>query len=228
MYPANCFQTNAEEKHKLSTLINDNPLATLLISVNESLPHISHIPFHFSECESSNETKAQEKVKILIAHVSNHHPLAEKLLTQHNVQVSLVFHGEQGYISPHCNNASDDNVDNDTNANGQLVPTWNYAKVHITGFANAIVTPEQKYQQMLITSQHFERDQKQPWRLTEMSDKKVRQMLSAITFFTVTVDTFEGNFKLSQNKSKQVKKELLSSYDKMTTINWRIKYDKTL
>ena len=87
MYPPKYFQTNKEESHKLSTLINDNPLATLLVNIDEPLPHISHIPFHFVECDTANETES----KVLLAHVSNHHPLAEKLLAQENVQVSLVF-----------------------------------------------------------------------------------------------------------------------------------------
>ena len=59
---------------------------------------------------------------------------------------------------------------------------------------------------MKISSQHFEREQKKPWELTEVSDKKIRQMLTAITFFRLHITTFEGHFKLSQNKPEQVKK----------------------
>jgi len=198
MYPPKYFQTTEEENHKLSTLINDYPLATLLVNTEETLPHISHIPFHFAEYGSSTETEN----KVLIAHVSNQHPLAEKLLTQDGVLLSLVFHGEQAYISPHCH----DNAN--TNTTGQVVPTWNYAKVHVTGTATPIIEPEQKYQQMKISSQHFERDQEVPWQLTELSDKKIRQMLTAITFFKVSIDTFEGRFKLSQNKTERVKKRI--------------------
>lgn len=200
MYPPKLFQTNKEESYKLCALINDNPLATLLVNIDEPLPHISHIPFHFAECSLSTETES----KILIAHVSNQHPLARELLTQKGVQVSLVFHGEQGYISPHCQNSSN----SVNNTSGQVVPTWNYAKAHVTGFANIIKTPEQKYQQMLLSSQYFEREQKQPWQLADMSIKKVQQMLTAITFFTVSIDTLEGRFKLSQNKPKQVKNKI--------------------
>ncbi len=211
MYPPKYFQTTEEENHKLSTLINDYPLATLLVNIEETLPHISHIPFHFAEYDSSTETEN----KVLIAHVSNQHPLAEKLLTQDGVLLSLVFHGEQAYISPHCHDNVDEDEDvNSTNKNqnnrasGQVVPTWNYAKVHVTGTATPITEPEQKYQQMKISSQHFERDQEVPWQLTELSDIKIRQMLTAITFFKVSIDTFEGRFKLSQNKAGRVKKKI--------------------
>jgi len=200
MYPPKYFQTSEEESHKVNALIANNPLATLLVNTDEPLPHISHIPFHFADCDFATETQS----KVLIAHVSNQHPLAEKLLTQKNVHVGLVFHGEQGYISPHCH----DNADNVENTNGQVVPTWNYAKVHVTGLVNIIKTPEQKYQQMLISSQYFEREQKEPWQLNQLSNKKVQQMLKAITFFKVTIDTFEGRFKLSQNKPTQVKNRI--------------------
>ncbi len=200
MYPPKHFKKNEDESHKLSAVIIDNPLATLLININEPLPHISHIPFHFSGCQSSYDSPSEIENQVLIAHVSNHHPLAKILLTQEQIQVSLVFHGEQGYISPHCH----DNVEG--NINGQVVPTWNYAKVQVTGIATGILTPEEKYQQMKISSQHFEREQENPWEITEVSDKKIRQMLSAITFFEVSINTIKGNFKLSQNKAEQVKK----------------------
>jgi len=191
MYPAKYFQVEEEESLKLIAVINANPLATLMVNVNEALPHVSHIPFHFSECDSS--TKTQDKV--LIGHISNHHPLAKKLLTQTNIQVSLVFHGEQSYISPHCFD----------NVNGQVVPTWNYEKVQVSGVVTPVLSPEKKRQQMELSSQYFEREQEKPWKLTELSDKKIQQMLSAITFFKVNINSIEGNFKLSQNKPKQVK-----------------------
>ncbi len=203
MYPPKHFQTSEEEKHKLRALINDNALATLLVSIDEAFPHISHIPFHFEECETSTEAKS----KVLIAHVSNKHPLAERLLTQGDVPLSLVFHGEHSYISPHCGSNSNAHNAND-NSKGQVVPTWNYAKVHVTGSATAIVDPELKYQQMKISSQHFERDQQRPWQLTEVSDKKIRQMLTAITFFKVHIDSIEGRFKLSQNKPTAVRTQI--------------------
>ncbi len=200
MYPPKYFQTKEDENHKLSALIHNNALATLLVNIDEAFPHISHIPFHFEECDTSTEAKS----KVLIAHVSNKHPLAEKLFTHGDVPLSLVFHGGHSYISPHCGS----NANANNNNNGQVVPTWNYAKVHITGFATAITDPEQKYQQMKISSQHFEREQERPWQLTEVSDKKIRQMLTAITFFKVTIDTFEGRFKLSQNKPTAVRAKI--------------------
>lgn len=203
MYPAKHFQTSEEEGHKLSALINDNALATLLVNIDEAFPHISHIPFHFEECESSTKAKS----KVLIAHVSNKHPLAERLLTQGDVPLSLVFHGEHSYISPHCGSNANTHNAND-NSKGQVVPTWNYAKVHVTGIATAIVDPKFKYQQMKISSQHFERDQQKPWQLTKVSDKRIRQMLTAITFFKVSIGTIEGRFKLSQNKTAEVKAKI--------------------
>ncbi|PKG83510.1 FMN-binding negative transcriptional regulator [Colwellia sp. 75C3] len=211
MYPPKHFQTNEEENHKLNALINDNPLATLLVNIDESLPHISHIPFHFAEDDTSTEAEK----KMLIAHVSNRHPLAARLLTQGEVPLSLVFHGEHSYISPHCGTNVNTNNAND-NTNGQVVPTWNYAKVHVTGIATAIIDPELKYQQMKISSQHFEREQQKPWELTEVSDKKIRQMLTAITFFNVRIETFEGRFKLSQNKPAAVRVQIA---EQVTSLN---------
>jgi transcriptional regulator len=194
MYPAKHFQICEEESHKLYTVINDYPLATLLINTNATFPHISHIPFHLSD----HDITIKAKEKSLIAHVSNRHPLAKKLLVDEHVPLSLVFHGEQSYISPHCHD----------DITGQVVPTWNYVKVHITGIATLIASPEQKYQQMILSSRYFEREQGNPWEITELNDKKIKQMLSAITFFKVTINNMEGSFKLSQNKDEHTKKRI--------------------
>jgi transcriptional regulator len=198
MYPPKYFQTSEEEQHKLRALINDNPLATLLVNIDEFLPHISHIPFHFVKGDASTEIEN----KVLIAHVSNQHPLAAILLAKGDATLGLVFHGEHSYISPHCHTKGSGNT------NGQVVPTWNYAKVHVTGIATPIIDPELKYQQLKISSQHFEREQLKPWELTEVSNKKIRQMLTAITFFKVRINTFEGRFKLSQNKPIAVRTQI--------------------
>jgi len=194
MYPAKHFQINVDKSNKLDAVINDYPLATLLINTNVTLPHISHVPFHFA----GGDAPLESNDKTLIAHVSNRHPLAEKLLADEHVPLNLVFHGEQSYISPHCHD----------NIAGQVVPTWNYVKVHVTGVAKPILSPEEKFRQMTLSSQHFEREQDKPWKIAELSDKKIKQMLTAITFFKVIISKIEGNYKLSQNKSEQVKKRI--------------------
>ncbi|SFD28830.1 FMN-binding negative transcriptional regulator [Pseudoalteromonas denitrificans] len=188
MYPPKHYSTDSKNNKQLTKLIADYPLATLLIKDEREL-HISHIPFHYDENEL-----------FLIGHVSNHHPLSERLKNSQTVHVSLIFHGEDAYISP--------SYVSQNNKSKQSVPTWNYRKVHISGEAIEISNHNEKYQQMDLTSQLFEQGQDIPWLLKSAPSKAIKHMLNAITIFKVTINTCEGRFKLSQNKTNEIKMEI--------------------
>jgi len=197
-YPAKHYQSTKEQVNKYLALIEDNPLATLIFHTDTGI-EISHIPCHFTE---KNNTR-------LMAHVSNNHPLAKKLQQSTSVAINLVFHGGDAYISP--NDVSSDN------RQAQMVPTWNYAKVHIAGTAVEIKADDEKYNHMEQTSDYFEYRERSPlawqdsnnyWALGDAPKTAIKHMLNAITVFTVQVDDIDGRFKLSQNKSPQVKEQL--------------------
>ena len=58
------------------------------------------------------------------------------------------------------------------------------------------------------STQYFERDQKNPWVLDSAPGKAITQMLNAITIFKITIIEISGQFKLSQNKSTNIKQEI--------------------
>lgn len=191
--------TLAAEKARLYDIIESNPLATLLVNVPDEIAHVSHIPFHFD----------QEK-QYLIGHVSNQHPLAQQLqptmqttmqatmqATKAVVHIGLVFHGPNAYISPNY-------------SEGQPVPTWNYAKIHIKGCAVIINNPTDKYLQMQQTTAYFEQTQPNPWLLDALPSSAIENMLKAITIFKVSIDDLQGQLKLSQNKSSTVTAQIIS------------------
>jgi len=200
MYPPKHFQIKLDEsstlseQNKLLNLVANNPLATLIFNNDELQADISHIPFHVTETEKSNELN---ELSVLIGHVSKQHPLAKRL-ANNNETINLVFHGEQAYISPNM-------LPNKTH---NSVPTWNYAKVHITGKAIEITSIEEKYQQMSQTTEFFEQGQQTPWLLPQTASKPIMQMLNAICIFKVNVVRVEGRFKLSQNKSADIRAKI--------------------
>jgi len=198
-YPAKHYQSSDKDRPFLIEIINQKPLATLILSDNGTID-ISHIPCHFA-LDKNNE--------LLIAHVSNHHTLAKQLQGKSAQDIQLIFHGEDAYISP-----------NDVapqNKKSQMVPTWNYAKVHISGIANEVKDDNEKYQLMSQSSDYFERNQRihieaqeanKFWSLTDAPNSAIEAMLKAITLFTIVITNMEGRLKLSQNKSKEVKQQI--------------------
>lgn len=198
-YPAKHYQSSDNDRPLLIDIINRKPLATLIFTDNGTID-ISHIPCHFAH-NKNNE--------LLIAHVSNHHGFAKKLQGNSAQNIQLIFHGEDAYISP-----------NDVapqNKKAQMVPTWNYAKVHISGIAHEVKDDNEKYKLMSQSSDYFERyirpsleGQKanKLWKLTDAPDNAIKTMLNAITLFTIVITNMEGRLKLSQNKSKEVKQQI--------------------
>ncbi len=204
-----------ENKKSIVSIINDKPLATLVFIDKKNVAHISHIPFHFANnLLTATKQKINELTnltlteQVLVGHVSNHHPVAKLLKTYGQAKLSLVFHGEDSYVSPH-----DVSFDNQS---AQKVPTWNYANVHITGTAIEVTDIDKKYKQMELTSDIFERQvveqtvntstPHQPWSLSTAPSTAIENMLNAITIFEVKITEIQGRFKLSQNKSSNVKK----------------------
>ncbi len=197
-YPAKHYQSSKEQLGNYHRIIEDNPLATLVINTDNGV-EISHIPCHFA-----NENKTT-----LMAHVSNNHPLVRELQQSTKVTISLIFHGDDAYVSP-----NDVSVEN---SQAQRVPTWNYAKVHVTGSATIVINSDEKLNHMTQTSDYFEYSQRSPiagqedskyWQLNDAPDTAIKHMLNAITVFTVQISDIEGRLKMSQNKSMQVKEQI--------------------
>lgn len=203
MYPAKHYQANEKNISHYHEIIESNPLATLLFSYKSEID-VSHIPCHFSIKTSNTNTQQLER-GTLTAHVSNHHPLAEVLQRSSTVALQLVFHGEDAYISPRDVS--------EQHSHAQSVPTWNYAKVHVSGVAHEIKDFDDKYQYMAASSAYFEQrlsknSMTQPWSIEEAPAMAIKKMLNAITIFSISITHLEGRFKLSQNKSKAVKKDI--------------------
>jgi len=197
-YPAKHYQSTKSQLDNYYRIIEENPLATLVINTDNGV-EISHIPCHFSHLNKTN----------LMAHVSNNHPLVRELQQSAKVTISLVFHGEDAYVSP-LDVCADDRQ-------AQMVPTWNYAKVHIIGSATEVKDRNEKYHHMEQTSDYFEYSQRSPitgqednkyWKLNDAPETAIKHMLNAITVFTVQINDIEGRFKLSQNKSTQVTEQI--------------------
>lgn len=178
MYPSQHYHT--QNSLLLQHIIEQSPLATVLFNqVDDPWPHISHIPFIFDQDR-------------LIGHLSRAHPLANKL-TQEEVELKVIFNGPDGYISPHYSPES------------QTVPTWNYAKVIITGQGSAVSDKAEQRLLMTQVSHHFEQllqhqFDAQPWSIDTLPPKQLDAMLNAITIFKIAISRTEGHVKLSQNK----------------------------
>jgi transcriptional regulator len=118
-------------------------------------------------------------------HLARANPLAKL----DGVKVRLSFLGPDTYVSP------------DWYKTEGLVPTWNYVAVEGAGFAQQIDKAGLRQLLVDLSAAHEERLRpKKPWTIDKVPEAKMEALLNAIVGFSVSFETLEGKFKLSQDK----------------------------
>ncbi|HEY3637624.1 MAG TPA: FMN-binding negative transcriptional regulator [Rhizomicrobium sp.] len=119
-------------------------------------------------------------------HLARGNPLAEL----HDAEVRLSFLGPDAYISP------------DWYDGEGFVPTWNYIAVECSGHMHPLNDSELRGLLADLSSVQEERLRpKPPWTMDKISDERMAMLLRGIRGFAVGLETLEGKFKLSQDKS---------------------------
>ena len=152
-------------------VIKTYPLATL-ISVKDHQPFITHLPLIYRETDGK-----------LIGHIDIYNPQTD--LLQHENEVTIIFSGPQCYISPSIYTTTQ-------------LPTWNYIKVHLTGTVTRI-EDKAALKQSLITMTEFLEAPEHKYVL-EPDNPRLDKNLDYIKLFEIDIKTWEGKFKLSQDK----------------------------
>lgn len=154
----------------LIEVIKTYPLATL-ISVKDNLPLITHLPLIYNSAGN------------LIGHIDLNNPHAQ--LLKNDNPVTIIFSGPQCYISPSIYTS-------------KQLPTWNYIKVHIEGTVKAVKSKD-ALKQSLITMTEFLEAPNHKYVL-KPDNKSMNGYLNFIEMFEISIDSWEGKFKLSQDK----------------------------
>lgn len=154
-----------------------------LISVNQDKPVITHLPLIWNG----------EK---LVGHIDKFNPQAEFLRAHRNITV--IFSGPECYISPSIYNT-------------EQLPTWNYVKVHLQGTVTEIESQEAIKQSMISMTEFLEAPEQKY--MLHPDNPDMEKYLPFVKGFEIKITTWEGKFKLSQNRNKQdfeaAKKELI-------------------
>jgi transcriptional regulator len=127
----------------------------------------------------------------LLGHVALANPQWQTV--QPGSQALAIVHGPQAYISPSWYESKA--------RHGRVVPTWNYATVHLTGAVTVHRDPE--WLRTLVTrlTRRHEAGREQPWAVTDAPPDYVNGQLRAIVGIELTIAAVEAKRKLSQNRS---------------------------
>ncbi|MGH6878443.1 MAG: FMN-binding negative transcriptional regulator [Rhizomicrobium sp.] len=119
-------------------------------------------------------------------HLARSNPLAEL----DGTEVRLSFLGPDAYVSP------------DWYETKGFVPTWNYIAVEGAGCARRLDNLELR--RLLVDISSIEEEKlrpKIPWTIDKLGEERIAALLNGIRGFAVTLETLEGKFKLSQDKT---------------------------
>lgn len=156
-------------------LMQSFPLATINSCFNDQILS-SHTPLIYQPNPGLGK---------LIGHLDKYNPQLNHF--RENPNVSVIFHGPEVYISPSVYGTTQ-------------LPTWNYFKAHIQGKIT-IENDQGVVKQNLIDMTAFLEGDEKKYTL----DSENPRMLAALDYivgFSITIDHWEGKYKISQDKRK--------------------------
>jgi transcriptional regulator len=167
-----------DDAAQLQALMRAHPLGTWVTQQDGGFT-ADHVPFLF---DASRGPRG-----VLLGHVARANPVwrAEGASL-------VVFQGPQAYVSPSWYPAKAEH--------GKVVPTWNYAVVHVHGRARAFDDRAALRALLDRLTQEHERGQAAPWSIADAPAEYVEQLLGAIVGIEIEVERLEGKWKMSQNR----------------------------
>jgi transcriptional regulator len=169
------IELRQEQWHRV---IRDYPLATLVTQSAQGLD-ANHVPFLLSEPQK------------LSAHLPRANLICRDIANQ---PVLVIFHGPDAYISPSWYPTKQEH--------GKVVPTWNYAIVHVRGTARVMDDRDWLFDHLKEMTDQQERDLDHPWRISDAPADYVDKMLGALVGIEIDVTDVQGKFKLGQNRAQ--------------------------
>lgn len=167
----------------MASLIERYPLGTWVVSGGPELV-INHVPFMMTR-------SAGGQVTHLLAHTARSNPVWQML--EQTGESVVVFQGGDAYVSPSFYPSKREH--------GKVVPTWNYAVVHVRGVARAITERDELLALVTTLTEIHERDLKEPWQVSDAPDDYIDMMLGGIVGIELTITQMTGKWKNSQNRS---------------------------
>lgn len=164
----------------LQRLIAEHPLATIVRHGADGLV-ADHVPLL--------HVAAEDGQGHLIGHVAQANPLWQ---APPDEELLLVFQGPQTYVSPNWYATKAEG--------GKVVPTWNYAVVHV----HATLSPVHEREALLdiltsLTTRH-EAAQPHPWQVSDAPSDFTDKLLAHIVGVRFEIRRMQGKWKVSQNQ----------------------------
>jgi transcriptional regulator len=153
-----------------------------LITVGPAGPIISHVPLMLRSDGSAHGS--------LIGHMARGNP--QWHLSDLSQPAVAVFMGPDAYISPSWYPSKQQNP--------RVVPTWNYAVVHVTGSLTVFDETEQLVADVTALTETHEARAGSHWQTSDAPADFIIRQTRGIVGIKLVISGFEAKSKLSQNR----------------------------
>lgn len=190
MHPNQIFH-DAEQPDNL-VFARERGFGVLAVNADDG-PLMSHVPFLLNAAGDVAEM-----------HLVRSNPIVR--LINAPMKAKIVVAGPDSYVSPDWYGVADQ------------VPTWNYVAVHLTGVLEK--RPQSEMHALLDRQAAAYEERllpKPPWVTDKMTPDVLEKMMRMIVPFKMKITEVDGTWKLSQNKSDDVR---LSAADHMNAFGF--------
>jgi transcriptional regulator len=164
--------------------MRQNTLATL-ISITSTGLVATHLPILLDEHRGPNGT--------ILGHVSRANLQWKQ--SDPDAEALIIFTGPDTYVTPSWYPAKQET--------GRVVPTWNYAAIHVYGKLTFFEDPERLRDIVTRLTNQYEAAFPQPWQVTDAPPNYIDSQLKAIVGFELPITRIEGKRKFNQNRSAE-------------------------
>lgn len=182
----------------LHDLIESHPLASL-VTMGSSGLFASHLPMVL-ERESATHG-------LLKAHLSRANKQWRDF--QPEVQALAIFSGPEHYITPSWYVEKEET--------GKVVPTWNYAVVHVYGTLKVMEDPAWLIKHLNTLTTVHESTCPVPWQVSDAPADYVASLLNGIVGLEMPIERIEGKWKASQNRSESDRAGIIKGLEELGT-----------
>jgi transcriptional regulator len=165
---------------QMHALMRARPFATL-VSMGSKELCASHLP---------TVLKDDGPVGVIECHLARANP-HWKGLAEGN-EALMIFQGPESYITPNWYPSKAEH--------GKVVPTWNYAVVHIYGRPEIMEDEDWLRRHVTELTTQQEKAEDKPWVLSDAPESYIESMLRGIVGIRFAIGRLEGKWKMSQNR----------------------------
>jgi transcriptional regulator len=168
----------------LQGLVKAYPLGTLIAMIDSQIS-VNHMPF-FLSCDGGPWGT-----------LKGHVPRANNLWKSLDLQQELVvvFQGPSSYITPSWYPSK--------KTHGKVVPTWNFAVVHVRGRPRVIEDAAWLNRHLNELTDEHEATQRAPWKVSDAPKDFIDEMSRLLVGIEIPIDSMIGKWKVSQNRPAQ-------------------------